>query len=68
MATSYTNSKGKVYYFHIGNSRNAKATYFSSKNVSKTGKAAQEIPADATIIENPKTGLPMLKGKKKKEE
>ncbi len=54
MACEYTNSRGKKYYLH----KRGKLFYFS-----KNPKDAVDLPAGMTIIENQKTGLPMVKKK-----
>lgn len=40
--------------------------YFFSKDANNDrGEALEDLPADREVMENPKTGLPMLKGKAK---
>ncbi len=55
MAYEHKNSRGKTYYLH----QKGRLFYFASKQ----GPNAIDLPTGFTIIENPKTGLPMLKGK-----
>ncbi len=54
MVCSYKNSKGKIYYLH----KRGKLYYFSTKK-----EGAIELPAGYVIVENTRTGLPMLKKK-----
>lgn len=54
MVFSYKNSRGSVYYLH----QNGKLLFFSKKP-----EGAIELPAGFTIIENSRTGLPMVKKK-----
>jgi len=54
MVCSYKNSRGKIYYLH----KRGKLYYFSTKR-----EGAIELPAGYTIVENTRTGLPMLKKK-----
>ena len=54
MACEYTNSRGKKYYLH----QKGKLFYFS-----KNAKDAVDLPDGMTIIENQRTGLPMVKKK-----
>ncbi|MFH0955083.1 MAG: hypothetical protein V1777_03180 [Candidatus Micrarchaeota archaeon] len=53
MAYQHTNSKGKTYFLH----QSGRLYYFSSQQKSN----AIDLPEGFTIIENSKTGLPMLK-------
>lgn len=68
MAYAHTNSRGQTYYLH---SRAVKlrggmnvTIYFFAKEV-KPG-ALDEIPAGKMVVENKKTGLPLLKSTEKK--
>lgn len=54
MVCAYKNSRGKTYYLH----RRGKLYYFSTKK-----EHAIELPEGYTIVENTRTGLPMLKKK-----
>lgn len=54
MGFSYTNKKGLTYHLH-----NKGKLYFFSKEAA----GSVDQPPGTTIIENPKTGLPMLKKK-----
>ncbi|HXH18826.1 MAG TPA: hypothetical protein VNJ07_07050 [Chitinophagales bacterium] len=63
MAYAHTNSKGQTYYLHtkeveLKGGRKQNIFYFA-KEV-KPG-ALDAIPAGMKVVENPKTGLPMLK-------
>ena len=73
MAYAHENSKGKTYYLHqqkvtLKSTGKVQTIYFfagSVLTVSKKGKPVQaidSIPGAKKVIENPKTGLPMLKG------
>ncbi len=55
MVFEYKNSKGKTYYLHT----NGKLFYFSSEKKAN----AIDLPPGFQIVENAKTGLPMLKKK-----
>jgi ribosomal protein L24E len=55
MVFEYKNSKGKMYYLH----QNGKLFYFSGEKKSN----AIDLPTGYKIIENNKTGLPMLRKK-----
>lgn len=64
MAYAHTNSKGATYYLHSkevelrgGRKQNI---YYFAKEI-KEG-ALDALPAGKQVVENPKTGLPMLKG------
>ena len=52
MACSYTNSRGKTYYLH----KKGFLYFFSQKP-----EDAVEMPQGYKIVENKKTGLPLLK-------
>jgi len=54
MVCSYKNSRGKTYYLH----QNGRLFFFSGKDAD-----AIEMPEGYEIIENTRTGLPMLKKK-----
>lgn len=63
MAYSYKTSKGKTYYLHsrdvtLRGGRKQTIYYFASEV--KKG-ALDELPKGYKVIENKKTGLPMLK-------
>lgn len=55
MVFEYKNSRGKTYFLH----QNGKLYYFSSEQKSN----AIDLPPGYKIVENSKTGLPMLKKK-----
>ncbi len=68
MAYSHTNSKGQTYYLHskdvtLRGGRQQTIFYFAREV--KPG-ALDELPEGKTIVENKRTGLPLLKGKAKK--
>ncbi|MCC7289027.1 hypothetical protein IT414_01365 [bacterium] len=63
MAFSHVNSKGQTYYLHqrevtLKGGR-LQTIYFFAREV-KDG-AIDELPAGMTIVENTRTGLPILK-------
>ncbi|MBU2595677.1 hypothetical protein KJ713_02520 [Patescibacteria group bacterium] len=66
MAYSKTNSKGQTYYLHskdvILRGGRPQTIYFFGKEV-KDG-ALDELPAGYEVMENERTGLPMLRKKK----
>lgn len=67
MAYSHTNSKGQTYYLHSKNVTlrgGRKQTIFYFAREVKPG-ALDELPADRMVVENKKTGLPLLKRKDK---
>jgi hypothetical protein len=66
MAYAHKNSRGQTYYLHskeveLKGGRKQVIYYFGKE--AKAG-AMDAVPAGKTIVENPKTGLPMLKGLK----
>ncbi len=65
MPYSYQNSKGQTYYLHgkevtLQNGRKQQIFFFS--RTAKPGEALDALPPGKEIIENPRTGLPFLKG------
>lgn len=63
MAHSVTNSKGQTYYLHgkqvtLRGGRKQQIYYFSRK---EKADALDAIPAGFQVMENKRTGLPMLK-------
>ncbi len=54
MVYSHKNKKGTTYYLH----HKGRLYYFS-----KDPKSGIDMPAGFTVVENKKTGLPMLKKK-----
>ncbi|MCX6802689.1 MAG: hypothetical protein NT067_06285 [Candidatus Diapherotrites archaeon] len=54
MVCEHTNSKGKKYYLH----QSGRLMYFSGDP-----KKGIDLPAGMTIVENQRTGLPMVKKK-----
>jgi hypothetical protein len=54
MPYSFKNSKGITYYLHS----KGKLYFFSKKE-----EGSIDLPAGFTVVENQKTGLPMLKRK-----
>ena len=64
MAYTTTNSKGQTYYLHskevtLRGGRKQRIFYFAKKV--DQPNALDEIPAGYEMIENKRTGLPMLK-------
>jgi hypothetical protein len=65
MPYSYRNSKGQTYYLHgkgvtLRNGRQQRIYYFA--RAPKAGEALDALPAGRAVVENPRTGLPFLKG------
>jgi hypothetical protein len=65
MPYRYQNSKGQIYYLHgkevtLQNGRKQQIFYFARE--AKPGEALDALPAGKAVIENPRTGLPFLKG------
>ena len=63
MAYAHTNSKGQTYYLHskevtLRGGRKQRIYYFGKE--AKEG-AIDEVPEGRVIVENSRTGLPMLK-------
>ena len=59
MGLEHKNSKGKTYFLHSQVMKNKSTLYFFSKK----SENSIDLPDGYKIIENPKTGLPMLKKK-----
>lgn len=55
MGYSHRNKKGNVYYLH----KKGRLFFFS-----REARGSIDLPSGFTVIENKKTGLPMLKKKK----
>ncbi len=66
MAYSVTNSKGQEYFLHSKevNLRGGRkqTIYYFAKEVDEAN-ALDDLPADRQVVENERTGLPMLKKK-----
>jgi hypothetical protein len=66
MAYSVTNSKGVTYYLHSKevNLRGGRlqTIYYFAKEVDEEN-SLDELPSDRQVVENERTGLPMLKKK-----
>lgn len=64
MAYSHTNSKGQTYYLHSKDvtlrGGRQQTIYYFAKEVKDEG-ALDEIPEGRVVVENSRTGLPMLK-------
>ena len=65
MAYAHKNSKGQTYYLHSKDvtlrGGRKQTIYYFAREV-KDG-ALNELPAGKTVVENQRTGLPLLKGK-----
>lgn len=59
MGYSHTNSRGQTYWLHKRVGKGGATLYFFSKNAEE----GIDLPPEFTIIENPRTGLPMVKKK-----
>ena len=59
MVYEHTNSKGKKYFLHGREAKNGQMLFFFSNDSS----GGIELPQGYRVIENGKTGLPMLKKK-----
>ena len=59
MAYEHTNSKGNKYYLHGRQAKNGQNLFFFSKD----SAGGIDMPQGFKVIENGKTGLPMLKRK-----
>ena len=63
MAYQYTNSKGTAYYLHMKEvklrSGRLQVIYYFAK--SPGPGAVDELPGGYTVVENKRTGLPVLK-------
>jgi hypothetical protein len=55
----YTNKKGKKFYLHEWKSKGGKRLLHFSKD----RKDAIDLPPGFKVVENPRTGLPILKKK-----
>lgn len=64
MAYSHTNSKGQDYYLHMKDvtlkGGRVQRIYFFAREVKSEG-AMDDLPAGYTVVENARTGLPILK-------
>lgn len=59
MAYEHTNSRGQKYWLHMREGKGGAKLFFFSKNSSES----IDLPAEFMVIENPRTGLPMVKRK-----
>ena len=66
MAYAHTNSKGQTYYLHSKNvtlrGGRKQTIYFFAREERKDSSLG-EVPEGMQVVENKKTGLPMLKRK-----
>ena len=65
MPYRHTNSKGQAYYLHgkevtLQNDRKQQIFYFAREP--KAGEALDDLPPGREVVENSRTGLPVLKG------
>jgi hypothetical protein len=66
MAFQHVNSKGETYFLHQYDAKlkggRVYRNYFFAKSISPKGTPIDSLPAGRDqIVENPKTGLPVLK-------
>lgn len=65
MAYSQTNSKGQTYLLHQKDvtlkGGRLQRIYFFGKNISDKGTPIDAVPAGRIVVENPRTGLLVLK-------
>jgi len=59
MAFEYKNSRGQIYYLHSREGKGGSKLYFFSKDSAD----GIDLPPQFNIVENPRTGLPMVKKK-----
>lgn len=59
MAYQHTNSRGQTYWLHMRKGKGGATLFFFSKDSSES----IDLPAEFTVIENTKTGLPLIKRK-----
>lgn len=63
MAYSHTNSKGQQYFLHMQDvtlkGGRLQRIYFFARDVRES--ACDAMPAGYVVVENPRTGLPVLK-------
>lgn len=57
MAYSHKNSRGQTYWLHTREGRGGARLFFFSKDPTES----TDMPAGFTVIENLKTGLPLIK-------
>lgn len=64
MAYSHTNSKGQEYYLHMKDvtlkGGRVQRIYFFAREVKSEG-SMDDLPAGYVVVENARTGLPILK-------
>jgi len=65
MAYAHTNSKGQQYLLHqkdvILKGGRQQRIFFFAKEISSKGTPLDAVPAGYVVVENPRTGLPVLK-------
>ena len=64
MAYAHTNSKGQQYFLHMKDvtlKGGRQQRIFFAKAVSPKGTPLDAVPAGYVVVENPRTGLPVLK-------
>lgn len=59
MAYEHTNSRGQKYWLHMREGKGGAKLFFFSKNSSES----IDLPTEFMVVENPRTGLPMVKRK-----
>lgn len=71
MAYEYTNSKGQLYHLHskeVTLKGNLQMRIFYFKKEVDEEFAIDELPADREVVENERTGLPLVRRKRTEEE
>jgi len=65
MAYAHTNSKGQQYFLHQKDvtlkGGLQQRIFFFAKEISPKGTPLDAVPAGYIVVENPRTGLPVLK-------
>jgi hypothetical protein len=65
MVYSHTNSKGQKYLLHQKDvtlkGGRLQRIYFFGRELSEKGTPIDAVPAGRVVVENPRTGLPVLK-------
>jgi len=59
MAYAHTNSKGVKYYLHTREGKGGARLFFFSKDPAE----GIDLPGNMQVVENPRTGLPLVKKK-----
>ena len=59
MAYQHTNSRGQTYWLHMRKGKGGATLFFFSKDSSES----IDLPEAFNVVENPRTGLPLVKKK-----